>query len=281
MTDADINQDQKEFWNGQGGSSWVSGQEEMDRFLAPFTEQLMVHAAPADGQRVLDIGCGTGDTSLRAASAVGAAGAVHGVDISQPMLELARTRAKDARVAHATFALGDAQTDTLGDAADLVISRFGVMFFEQPVAAFKNIHAHTKPGGRMVFVCWQPVRENEWVHIGLGIAKKHVAFPPPPDPHAPGPFAFADIERTLGILGDAGWSNASAEPFAAKLNQGSSAQAAAESLMLRGPISRVMMDKTDAEKAAVMSDLTDAMTAKITDGQVMLGAGVWIVSATA
>lgn len=276
-----INQDQKEFWNGNGGSSWVSGQEEMDRFLAPFTEQLMTHAVPAKGERVLDIGCGTGDTSLKAAAAVGASGSVHGVDISQPMLDLAESRAASQGASHASFAVGDAQTDTLGDAADLVISRFGVMFFEEPTVAFKNIHAHTKPGGRMVFICWQPVRENEWVHIGLGIAKKHVEFPPPPDPHAPGPFAFADIERTLGILGDAGWSNAKAEPFATKLNQGSSARDAAESLMLRGPISRVMMDKTDAEKEAVLSDLTDAMEAKMVDSKVLLGAGVWIVSATA
>ncbi|MGD1935435.1 MAG: class I SAM-dependent methyltransferase [Candidatus Phaeomarinobacter sp.] len=276
-----INQDQKEFWNGAGGSSWVSGQEEMDRFLSPFTEQLMKHAVPVTGERVLDIGCGTGDTSLLAAKDVGASGSVHGVDISEPMLDLARTRASNAGAAQATFALADAQSEALGDAADLVISRFGVMFFEEPVTAFQNIHAHAKPGGRMVFVCWQPVRENEWVHIGLGIAKNHVEFPPPPDPHAPGPFAFADIDRTLGILGDAGWTTASAEPFSAKLNQGSSPRAGAESLMLRGPISRVMMDRTDAEKEAVLSDLADAMESKVVDEKVMLGAGVWIVSATA
>ncbi len=276
-----INQDQKEFWNGAGGSSWVSGQEEMDRFLSPFTEQLMKHAVPAAGEQVLDIGCGTGDTSLRAATAVGTSGHVHGVDISQPMLDLAKTRAASTGAAQVTFAVVDAQSEQLGDAADLVISRFGVMFFEEPVTAFKNIHAHTKPGGRMVFICWQPVRENEWVHIGLGIAKKHVEFPPPPDPHAPGPFAFADIDRTLGILGDAGWKDASAEPFSTRLNQGSSARDGAESLMLRGPISRVMMDRTDAEKEAVLSDLADAMESKMVDGKVMLGAGVWIVSATA
>ena len=276
-----ITQDQKEFWNGAGGSSWVSGQEEMDRFLAPFTDKLMTHAVPAAGERVLDVGCGTGETSLLASGLVGASGHVHGVDISRPMLDLAKTRAESAGTVRVTFAVADAQSEPLGDKADLVISRFGVMFFEEPVAAFKNIHAHARPGGRMVFVCWQPVRENEWVHIGLGIAKKHVEFPPPPDPHAPGPFAFSDIDRTLGILGDAGWKEAAAEPFSTTLNQGSSARAAAESLMLRGPISRVMMDKTDAEKDAVMADLADAMARKMADGKVMLGAGVWIVSATA
>jgi len=276
-----INQDQKEFWNGQGGATWVSGQEEMDRFLAPFSKELMARAAPANGQTVLDIGCGTGDTSLQAAAAVGASGSVLGVDISEPMLALARQRADAAGITNATFSVADAQSASLGDKADLVISRFGIMFFEEPVTAFRNIHAYTKPGGRMVFICWQPVRENEWVHIGLGIAKKHVAFPPPPDPHAPGPFAFADIDRTLGILADAGWSDAKADAFAAPLNQGSSPEAAAESLMLRGPISRVMMDKTDAEKDAVLSELAAALEAKVADGKVMLGAGVWIVTATA
>lgn len=277
----DVNNDQKEFWNGTGGSSWVSGQEEMESFLSPFTEQLMAHAVPAAGERVLDIGCGTGDTSLKAAKAVGDEGSVFGVDISKPMLTLAKERATAEGVAHAAFAVGDAQVDDLGAPADLVMSRFGVMFFEDPTAAFKNIHKHTKPGGRMVFACWQPVRENEWVHIGLGAAKKHVTFPPPPDPHAPGPFAFADSERTLGLLADAGWKDAKAVPYAAKLNQGSSAKAAAESLMLRGPISRVMADKNDAEKAAVMADLTAAMAEKVSDGNVMLGAAIWVVSATA
>jgi len=276
-----INEDQKTFWNGQGGETWVSGQEEMDRFLAPFSDELMVHARPASGERVLDIGCGTGETSLRAAAAVGADGAVHGVDISVPMLELAKARAAAAGVTHAQFSVGDAQSAALGDPADLVISRFGVMFFEDPAKAFGNIRAHVKPGGRMVFACWQPVRENEWVHIGLSAAKKHVEFPPPPDPYAPGPFAFADIERTLGLLTDAGWQNVKADPFAAKLNQGETAQAAAEGLMLRGPISRAMADATDAQTAAVLHDLSEAMEAKIIDGAVRLDAAIWVVSADA
>lgn len=276
-----INEDQKAFWNGQGGTSWVSGQEEMDRFLAPFSDELMSHAAPKSGDRVLDIGCGTGDTSLKAAVSVGGEGSVHGVDISDPMLGLAKSRAADAGLANASFAVSDAQTDDLGRDVDLVISRFGVMFFEEPTTAFANIRKAAKPGARMVFACWQPVRENEWVHIGLGVAKNHVQFPPPPDPHAPGPFAFADHERTLGLLADAGWKDAKAVPFAAKLNQGSTPENAAEGLMLRGPISRVMADATDAQKTAVMSELTAALKAKMEDGAVRLGAAIWIVSATA
>ncbi|WP_422026444.1 class I SAM-dependent methyltransferase [Pyruvatibacter mobilis] len=276
-----INEDQKTFWNGQGGETWVSGQEEMDRFLAPFSDELMVHAAPQAGEHVLDIGCGTGETSLRAAEAVGADGAVHGVDISVPMLELAKARAAAAGLTQARFSVGDAQSDALGDPVDLVISRFGVMFFENPVTAFGNIRAHVRPGGRMVFACWQPVRENEWVHVGLGIAKKHVEFPPPPDPYAPGPFAFADIERTLGLLTEAGWRNAKASPFAAKLNQGETARDGAEGLMLRGPISRALAEASEAQKAAVLHDLTEALEAKIIDGAVRLDAAIWIVSADA
>jgi len=279
------NQDQKEFWNGTGGASWVAGQAEMDAFLSPFTEELMQRAAPAAGQSVLDIGCGTGDTSLRWAAAMGARGHVLGVDISEPMLALARARVAAAGAPNVHFALKDAQSDSL-DAdltvpADLVISRFGVMFFDDPPRAFANIRGHTKPGGRLAFVCWQPVRENEWVHIGLAIAKKHVDFPPPPDPYAPGPFAFADVDRTLGILADAGWSDGAAVPFVTKINQGSTARGAAEGLMLRGPISRVMAEASDAQKQAVLSDLEQALAAKMRGGGIMLGGASWVVTATA
>lgn len=276
-----INQDQKEFWNGTGGESWVTGQAQMDRFLASFSDKLMALAAPRPGERVLDIGCGTGQTSLAAAEAVGGDGAVFGVDISKPMLELAASRATTQGLGNVRFDVKDAQTDDLGEPADLVMSRFGVMFFEDPAAAFANIRKHTKPGGRLAFVCWQPVRENEWVHIGLGIAKKHVAFPPPPDPYAPGPFAFADIDRTLSLLGEGGWSDAKAEPFATKLSQGGDPASAAENLMLRGPISRAVADASDAQKDAVLSELTEALKAKVTSDGVMLGAAVWLVSAKA
>lgn len=274
-----INEDQKTYWNGAGGASWVQGQEQMDRFLRPFTEELMRRAAPAPGDRVLDIGCGTGETSLLAADAVGGTGAVFGVDISQPMLDLARNRAMMAGAMHAAFSVRDAQTDELGPLADLVLSRFGVMFFEDPAAGFANMRRHAKPGGRLSFVCWQPVRENEWVTIGLGIAKKHVAFPAPPDPYAPGPFALGDIDRTLSLLAEAGWQGAAADPVKTRLYQGRDAREAVEVLMLRGPISRVMADATDAQKEAVARELTVALEANAADDGIRLGAAVWFVSA--
>lgn len=274
-----INADQKEFWNGAGGESWVQGQEQMDRFLRPFTEELMRRAAPAPGERVLDIGCGTGETSLLAAEAVGEKGAVFGVDISQPMLDLARNRAMMAGAMHAAFSVRDAQAEDLGPQADLVMSRFGVMFFEDTAAGFANMRRHARPGGRLSFVCWQPVRENEWVTIGLGIAKAHVAFPPPPDPYAPGPFALADIDRTLALLAEAGWQDAAADPFATTISQGGTPEAAAENLMQRGPISRAMAEASDRQKEAVMRELIVALQAKAGDEGVKLGAAVWFVSA--
>ena len=274
-----INLDQKEFWNGPRGESWVSGQAQMDRFLHPFTEELLRRARPARGERVLDVGCGTGETSLLVAEAVGEGGAVLGVDISQPMLDLARNRAMAAGAQRAAFALKDAQVEDLGPEADLVMSRFGVMFFEDPAAGFANMRRHARPGARLCFVCWQPVRENEWVTVGLAAAKQHVAFPPPPDPYAPGPFALADMDRTLGLLAQAGWREAAGEPFRVEISQGGSAEQAAENLMLRGPISRAMAEATQAQIDAVRRDLTAALTARAGTDDVKLGAAVWFVTA--
>lgn len=281
MTSA--NADQREYWNGPGGQSWSAGQAQMDRFLRPFAEGLLARAAPGLRARVLDIGCGAGETTLMAARAAGPEGAALGVDISQPLIELARARAGAEGLPNAAFMIGDAQTDALADAlgtpADLVLSRFGVMFFEDPAAAFANIRRHTKPGGRLCFVCWQPVRENEWVTIGLGIAKKHVAFPPPPDPYAPGPFALADIDRTLGLLAQAGWQAPEAEPFSTRISQGATPAEAAENLMLRGPISRAMAAADAAQRAAVLEELTAALAPMAGPDGVALGAAVWFVSA--
>jgi SAM-dependent methyltransferase len=160
------------------------------------------------GQRVLDIGSGGGTATIRAAKEVGPSGHAVGVDLSEPLTALARRRAADAGVANVSFVIADMQTtDLVHQPFDLAFSKFGVMFFDEPVAAFSNIRRHLVSGGRLVFMCWQPVGRNLW-HTGVALAP-FVPAPPPPAPGkaAPGPFCLGDPDYTGGLLTDAGFSD--------------------------------------------------------------------------
>jgi SAM-dependent methyltransferase len=199
------NRDQAEHWNGsEQAAHWVSHQQQYDRMLAPFIDMILGAAALSAGDNVLDVGCGCGSTTLAAAEAA-APGPVVGVDLSAPMLARARDSAALGALVNASFEQGDAQDHPFGQVFDVVISRFGVMFFADPVAAFANLRAATRPGGRMAFVCWQPLIANEWLMIALAALAEHVRLPDPPEPGAPGMFSLAEPGRIQGILGDAGW----------------------------------------------------------------------------
>ena len=161
---ASSNEAQVEYWNTRGGGTWVKFQDALDRQIEPLGLAAMNTLKPQKGEHILDIGCGCGQTSLDLASRVGDAGSVLGVDISKPMLEVARHRPLPAKDLHVTFALRDAQSDDLGrERFDAVFSRFGVMFFSDPVAAFINIRKSLKPTGRLTFVCWRPLKQNPWM----------------------------------------------------------------------------------------------------------------------
>jgi protein-L-isoaspartate O-methyltransferase len=210
MTVSAGNQAQAALWSESAGQAWVDFQDQMDRQLAVVSAAVVAALQPAVGEAILDVGCGCGATTLDLAKAVGATGRVVGLDISVPMTALAARRLADAGSHHASTVLGDAQvmnSANVGEPFDAVFSRFGVMFFADPVAAFKNLRALTKPTGRMAFVCWQEARLNRvFYDLGRELA---AIFPnqPAPDPHAPGPMAFADAQRLRSILTDAGWSN--------------------------------------------------------------------------
>jgi SAM-dependent methyltransferase len=199
------NLQQTEHWN-LTGRAWVEHAEPMDRFLAPITAALMEAAALRPGERALDIGCGCGTTSLEAARRVGLGGEVLAIDISEPMLARARERAAEAGTANLQFVAADAQTADLGQARfDVALSRFGVMFFEDPQAAFANIRGAMRPGGRLAFICWRAPAENPFF-AATGVAAAPLLPPaPPPDPTAPGQFSFADAGRVRTILEGSGW----------------------------------------------------------------------------
>jgi SAM-dependent methyltransferase len=196
---------QIEYWNV--AQHWVDDQAGHDEMLEPLGRLAQEALAPEAGERILDIGCGTGATTLALADAVGAQGAVVGVDVSATLLSVARERARGT--ANVSFLEADAQTQAFDERFDGAFSRFGVMFFEDPVAAFGNIARALRPGGRLAFVCWQAAAHSDWWTLPLNVAARYVELPPPSDPNAPGPFALADAVRLRRILREAGFTEIS------------------------------------------------------------------------
>jgi SAM-dependent methyltransferase len=281
------NTDEAERWDsGEQGAHWAANQARYDRMLEPFTAMIMRAAALQPGCRVLDVGCGCGATTLAAARLVMPAGAV-GIDLSGPMLARARTGAAEAGV-NAVFQQGDAQVHPFEPAAfDTVISRFGVMFFGDPVAAFANIRAATRPGGRLSFVCWQPRSANQWLLVpGAALAEHVPPVEPPPDDGeaaAPGMFAFADPDRLRHVLTAAGWRDirATAEHARIMVGGGGSIDDAVE-FIRTGSQGRTMLAGADeATVDRALASLRAALTPHADADGVRLGAGVWLAQAVA
>ncbi|MEL6875586.1 MAG: class I SAM-dependent methyltransferase [Pseudomonadota bacterium] len=270
------NEEQIEYWNEDAGKQWAAHQTALDAMLAPATAALMEAAAVQSGERVLDIGCGTGQTSL-IASEQGAK--ITGVDVSKPMLDLARSRGGDS----VQFLLEDAAQFQSDQKYDLVMSRFGVMFFEDPLAAFKNIRANLKPDGRMVFVCWQSPKTNLWVMVPMGALKPLLPEAPETDPHDPGPFAFADPERLEGILRDAGFGDIAITPHGLEvcLSQSGGIDEAVRFSSRIGPASRALKEADEALHPKLLAALKEALAPHDKDGRVALPGGIWVVTAKA
>jgi SAM-dependent methyltransferase len=275
------NADQIAYWNAVAGETWASLQDRLDHQLEPLGRRGMRELQLAQGQRVLDIGCGSGQTTLALAEAVGAKGAVLGVDISQPMLEVARRRAGANGVTNARFEQADAQTEPFeAGGFDVAFSRFGVMFFADPVAAFSNIRSALKAGGRLSFVCWRAQMENPVMTVAMAAAAPFLPpMPPPSDPHAPGPFAFADPERTRGILKDAGFTDIDAVPHNEKVGGGNLDQTLELSLRV-GPLGTFLRENPEARAPAVAA-VRQALAAHDGPDGVKLDSATWIVSARA
>lgn len=275
------NADQIAYWNGAPGEKWVKNQKVMDASLAGATAGLLSLAAIQPGERVLDIGCGSGEISLLAADRVGAAGAVTGVDVSRPLLALARQRAEGR--ANIRFIEADAATHVFTPEHDLLISRFGVMFFDDPAAAFANLRRAARPGGRLAFICWRPVAENEYAAMPFEIAKTLMPPLPPADPYAPGPFALADADRLHGILSDAGFSNISIARHDGLMPMGTTPEQAGIQATSLGPTARALARFADAELTArVLAAVTDAFRAwPKTGGMIHCRIACWLVSAQA
>ena len=275
-----LNQAQIDYWNGPLGEKWARYQNEMDRTLADSAEAALNLANPQPGERVLDVGCGAGGTSLLLAEAVGPGGSVTGVDVSRPMLELARAR---AAVKNIHFIEADAAVHPFRPVFDLIFSRFGVMFFVDPIAAFANIRKAADKGARLAFICWRAVKENEWASLPFEIAKPFLPAQQAVDPNAPGPFAFADAGRLRAILEASGFSGIQVAPFQGHMNLGRApARAAFQSTNLMGPTSRALRNADEATRSRVMDAIAQGLAARQSgDAEIRLGTACWLVSARA
>lgn len=273
------NDDQIEYWNGPVGEKWARFQARMDASLSEASGAVLALAAPRAGERILDIGCGAGTTSRALAAAVGAGGHVTAVDVSQPLLNQARAGGVPDNL---EFVRADASTCAFAPGHDLLFSRFGVMFFDAPAAAFTHLRGALKPGGRMAFICWRPAAENEWVTLPLEVAKTFVPPQPPADPHAPGPFAFADPQRLRGILAEAGFQDIAIAPFDGHMDMGASPKDAAFQMVNLGPTARLLREADDDTRAKVESAVEAMFAARQKNGEaIRLTIACWLVSAQA
>ena len=275
-------QQQWERWNGVDGEHWKQEHERLERFLSPITGPLLTFAAPAAGSSVIDAGCGCGETTVALARAVGASGHVIGLDLSEPMLGVAKRRLQE--FANAECILGDAATARVeGKRADLLFSRFGVMFFADPVAAFANLRKGLKRGGRVRFACWRTLKENAWQKVPLDAIFEHVPRPPKPEPEEPGPFSFGKPERVTRILTAAGFAKPSFTLLDVELDLagGGGLDDAVQHLSQLGSVRRTMADQPEEARAAAIGALRKALAPYVSAGGVKLPAAVWLVATEA
>ncbi len=234
------NSKQRDEWNGESGRRWLDRHETIDKQIAPFGHRAMDAAAIGPGQHILDIGCGCGETSFDLARRVGETGLVLGVDISTLLIEAAQRAVQQSSISNVRFEEADAQTYPFQRGSfDLAFSRFGIMFFEDPDFAFRNIHAALRPGGVLAFVAWLAPAENLFLSIPIGAAARYITLPAPAAPNAPGPFAFADIERVRGMLSRASFTGIKVDRVIEKVG-GGSLDETTELLLQLGPLAGLL-----------------------------------------
>jgi SAM-dependent methyltransferase len=271
---------QAEHWGGTGGEHWVRHQGRYDTMLADFGLRVLEAARLQPGDAVLDVGCGCGATTLEIARRVGPRGSVVGADLSPPMIARARERAAAEGLAHAAFVVADAQTHAFEPGrADALTSRFGVMFFPDPEAAFLNLARAARAGARLAFACWQAVTANEWMMVPGMAAAAHVGLPEMGPPGAPGPFAFADPDRVRGILAAGGWTDAALDEVSLPMRFGADVGETVE-LFTGTELVRRLFANADAERtAAALDAVREALRPFAGPDGVRMRGSAWLVTA--
>lgn len=271
-------------WNGTSGERWVTHQRRLDEMLAAFGDAAVSAAQPVAGEHVLDIGSGAGATSFALASRVGSEGRVLGLDISAALIDRAQRDAPSGLPV--AFCLGDAGAVPLPLAGfDLLFSRFGVMFFEAPVAAFVHLRAALKPAARLAFVCWRDATENDWVRIPMGAVRDILPPAPPPAPRTPGPYAFADGDYVESVLRDAGFADIALSRFdhPIVLGQGADDPAAVENALEMalevGVLARALAGQSEEVRQRAVDAVRAVFAERAGDGKVTIDGAAWIVTA--
>jgi ubiquinone/menaquinone biosynthesis C-methylase UbiE len=278
----DLNADQIAYWNGPGGQRWADRQQSQDIVLAPVADLLIDRARPAAGERIVDVGCGSGATSIALAQKVGPTGHVMGIDISGPMLARAREAAPAGLPVE--FVLADATVYPFAPGSfDLLASRFGVMFFAEPARSFANLRRGLKRSGRLAFACWREPRENPFFMAPLEAVYKHVPKLQQQGPEDPGPFAFASESRVQRILSEAGFTGIAMEPCNLSLDIaiGRGLDTAVKSALEIGPAARALAEQPPELVAVATASIREALTPFLKGQSVPLPAAIWIVTARA
>jgi SAM-dependent methyltransferase len=277
----DANAAQRRYWNTVAGPRWVATPGFRERRNQESLALLLARLGVTGGESVLEIGCGTGALTLPLTAAVGEHGRVVAVDISEPMLGLARQRVEVRGLHNVTLLLGDAQVFAFEPAAfDLATSRMGVMFFANPAAAFRNIGGALRPGGRLVFACWAPLAENRHWLISYDIAVRHLGPPPAPPAHEPGPLAFGDPDYIRGVLTEGGFAEIAVERAHPTIIGGNPEEEARQALMM-GPTARLIEAKgpDDATRQIIAREIEAEFAAEARSGPIRLPATIFLVAA--
>jgi ubiquinone/menaquinone biosynthesis C-methylase UbiE len=281
-TGDDRNADQIAYWNGPNGQRWTDRQQDQDTMLAPVADILIERAKARAGERIVDVGCGCGATTIALAQRVGPTGQVFGIDISAPMLARARQIAPAG--SPMDFVLADATVYPFDPSSfDLLVSRFGVMFFAEPAVSFANMRRALRPSGRLAFACWREPRDNPWMMTPLQAVYKHAPRLPQLGPEDPGPFSFASEERVRRVLGEAGFQGIAMEQCDLTLDIaiGRGLDAAVGTALQIGPTARALEDQPPEVRAAATHSVREILAPFVSGQAVSLPASIWIVTASA
>jgi SAM-dependent methyltransferase len=272
---------QHQYWNRVAGPRWVGLGGFVERRVAVVNDLLLARSGVAAGESVLEIGCGTGAATVPFAAAVGPRGRVVGVDLSEPMLEGARKRVAESGLGNITLLQADAQVHPFEpEQFDLITSRFGVMFFADPFAAFSNLLPAARKGGRLCFVCWAPLGDNKHWLIPYEVALRHLGPPAPQPPRAPGPMAFSDPDYVRSILETAGFADIAIDRET-PLITGSTPQEEAEHACIMGPSGRLIDEKKpdEALRETIRREMVEAFAAYAQGKELQLPSTVFVVTA--
>ena len=280
MTKQQDNTDQQDFWSRLAGPKWVDRQASMDVLFQPVLDAVLEAADLRQSNDVLDVGCGTGASTIAAAQTTGD-GQATGIDISEPLLARARERAED--LPNVTFLHADAANHVFdGDAFDRLISRFGVMFFADPAAAFANLRSAMRPSAQVAFAAWGQIPENPFFTLPARIAKSVIGPVPKSDPDAPGPFAFRDPDRVRDILRQAGFVGVQCDTRQMDLFSDEDAAGLAVQMCDIGPAHAALRhhEAPEAQRKALLEALTEALVPLERNGKVDIPAEINIYTAT-